>query len=48
MAAAEQEKANQKSDSALQSTVAADRLHGVYSQKQPDLYMQRIKIPGGK
>ena len=48
MTPAEQEKANQKPDSALQSTVAADRLHGVYPQKQPDLYMQRIKIPGGR
>lgn len=48
MAAAEQEKANQKPDSALQSTVAADRLHGVYPQKQPGLYMQRIRIPGGR
>lgn len=42
-----QEKANQKPD-ALQFTVAADRLHGVYPQKQTDLYMQRIKIPGGR
>ena len=38
---------NQKPDSALQFTVAADKLHGVYPQKQTELYMQRIKIPGG-
>lgn len=49
MTAAEQKKANQKPDLALQlSTIAADRLHGVYPQKQTDLYMQRIKIPGGR
>ena len=48
MTAAGQEKANQKPDLALQFAVAADRLHGVYPQKQTDLYMQRIKIPGGR
>ena len=48
MTAAEQEKTNQKSDLALQFTVAADRLHGVYPQRQTELYMQRIKIPGGR
>ena len=39
---------DQKPDSALQFTVAADKLHGVYPQKQTGLYMQRIKIPGGR
>ncbi|MGB8226080.1 MAG: nitrite/sulfite reductase [Sedimentisphaerales bacterium] len=47
MTAAEQKKANQKPD-ALQFTAAADKLHGVYPQKQTELYMQRIKIPGGR
>jgi sulfite reductase (ferredoxin) len=39
---------DQKPDSAWQFTVAADKLHGVYPQKQTGLYMQRIKIPGGR
>jgi sulfite reductase (ferredoxin) len=47
MTAAEQKKANQRPD-ALQFTIAADKLHGVYPQKQTELYMQRIKIPGGR
>jgi len=47
--AAGQERANHKKpDLVLQSTVAADKLHGVYPQRQTDLYMQRIKIPGGR
>jgi sulfite reductase (ferredoxin) len=37
-----------KPDSALQFTVAADKLHGVYPQKQNELFFQRIKIPGGR
>lgn len=31
----------------LRFSAAADRIHGVYPQKQADLFMQRIKIPGG-
>ncbi|PKL48971.1 MAG: hypothetical protein CVV39_03580 [Planctomycetes bacterium HGW-Planctomycetes-1] len=37
-----------KPDDALRFSAAADKLHGVYPQKQAGLYMQRIKIPGGK
>jgi len=49
MMAAGQERTNQKKpELVLQSTVAADRLHGVYQQRQSELYMQRIKIPGGR
>jgi hypothetical protein len=33
---------DQKPDSTLQFTVAADKLHGVYPQKQNELYLQRI------
>jgi sulfite reductase beta subunit-like hemoprotein len=40
--------ANGKPDDALRFSVGADKLHGVYPQKQAGLYMQRIKIPGGR
>ncbi|MBU1260384.1 MAG: nitrite/sulfite reductase [Planctomycetes bacterium] len=48
MTAEKQEKMAQKPESALRFSVAADRLHGAYPQKQTGLYMQRIKIPGGR
>lgn len=39
---------NKKLNNSLRFTVGADKLHGVYPQKQAGLYMQRIKIPGGR
>lgn len=39
---------NEKTDDALQFSAAADKLHGVYPQKQDGLFMQRIRIPGGR
>ena len=48
MTAAKQEKTDQKPELALRFSAAADKLHGVYPQNQTGLYMQRIKIPGGR
>jgi len=45
---AKQGKTDHKPDLDLRFSAAADKLHGVYPQKQTGLYMQRIKIPGGR
>ncbi|HBG26238.1 MAG: hypothetical protein A2Y10_08055 [Planctomycetes bacterium GWF2_41_51] len=40
--------ANDKTDNILRFSAAADKLHGVYPQKQEGLFMLRVKIPGGR